>query len=165
VGDCLGFIELEPGTTLVVDSSGHLACRDDDPRCGIGFPATQSRLQLVGTTPVGTAPLGTVPATGRLANATGTLDGVDLTLSGAALSRLLVCDLQRSSDGGQTWQSLWISDQCRPTIQPGLTSGSLAGNRAISFNTTDQLVLGLSATSPGSGTVTGTVWIRIALTP
>jgi hypothetical protein len=160
VGDYLGFIELEPGTTLVVDSSGHLACRDDDPRYGIAFPATSSRLQ-----PVGTAPVALGVGTSLLANATGTLDRVDLTLSGPALSCVLICDLQRSSDGGQTWQSLWSNDQCRPTIQPGLTSGSLPANATICFNATDRLVLGLSATSPGVATVTGTLWIRIPTTP
>jgi hypothetical protein len=77
---------------------------------------------------------------------------------------MIVCDLQRSSDGGQTWQSFWTSDSSRPAIAPGLTSSSLPANPAISFNPTDRLIFGLSPTSPSSGVVTGTLWIRIPAT-
>jgi hypothetical protein len=165
VVDNLSCLDLQPGTTLVLDSCRRLICRDDDPRYGIAFPATSNRLQPVGITPAGTAPGGTAQITSRLANAAGTLDRVDLRLSGPAVSSPLVCDLRRSSDGGKTWQSLWISDQNRPTIPPGLTSASLPANPAIGFNATDLLILGLSTTSPGIGTVTGTLWIRIPTTP
>jgi hypothetical protein len=170
VVDNLGTLDLQPGTTLVLDSSRRLISRDDDPRYGIAFPATSNRLQPLGITPGGIAPTGTTPGgaaqiTSRLASTAGTLDRVDLRLSGAALSSPLICDLRRSTDGGNTWQSLWTSDPSRPTIPPGLTSASLPANPAISFHATDLLILGLSTTSPGVGTVTGTLWIRIPTTP
>jgi hypothetical protein len=77
---------------------------------------------------------------------------------------MVVCDIQRSSDGGQTWQSLWVSDSSRPAIAAGMTSGTLPANPAISFNPTDRLIFGLSATSPSSAPVSGTVCIRIPAT-